>query len=122
MSQNCALSEAVRKSVCRTCSLYNRKYKKSTYSKSRGLTKNSIISRMSISYSPEICQIPKLADKLKELAAGGELRFENVPKDQVGKLKMNLTLSGFIQVTESSGVVTASKPNVNFLNFFFDIF
>jgi len=67
---------------------------------------------MPVSFSSEICQIPKLAEKLKELAAGSELKVENVPKDQVGKLKMNLTLSGFIQVSEANGVVTASKPNV----------
>lgn len=41
------------------------------------------------------------------------LKVENVPADQVTKVKMNMTLSGFIQVSVDGNSVSGSKPNYN---------
>lgn len=69
---------------------------------------------LNLSYSADLAQIQTLSAKIKELPVGEQIQIENVPKDQASKLKMNLTLSGFIQVKiESNGSISAHKPNVN---------
>jgi len=47
------------------------------------------------------------------MAGDEEIEIRDVPPDQVAKLKMNLTLSGFIQIAVSANVVTGKKPNYN---------
>ena len=53
-----------------------------------------------------------LSTRLKEMAGDESIEITDVPPDQVAKLKMNLTLSGFIQIAVSANVVTGKKPNV----------
>ena len=67
---------------------------------------------MGFPYSADL-NIATLSSKIKELSPGEQINVQNVPKDQIAKLKMNLTLSGFIQVNADGDTVTASKPNVS---------
>jgi len=54
-----------------------------------------------------------LAARLKEMKGDEAIEISDVPPDQVAKLKMNLTLSGFIKIAVRDNVVTGSKPNYN---------
>lgn len=55
------------------------------------------------------------ADKLGKMAPGESLKVENVPVDQIMKVKMNMTLSGYIQVNVAGNTVSGSKPNVSYI-------
>ena len=57
------------------------------------------------------------ADKLAKMAPGESLKVENVPADQIMKVKMNMTLSGYIQVNVAGNAVSGSKPNVSLIVF-----
>ena len=69
---------------------------------------------MGVPYTAQL-NIATLSSKIKELTPGEKLDVQNVPEDQISKLKMNFTLSGFIQVTVNGDTVSASKPNVSYL-------
>lgn len=65
---------------------------------------------MDVSNFPDM---KSFATKLGKMDPGECLKVENVPADQVTKVKMNMTLSGFIQVSVDGNSVSGSKPNVS---------
>ena len=56
--------------------------------------------------------IPVLSEKLKSTPADSTVTITNVPKSEEGKLKLNMTLSGFLKVQVNDGSVTAQTPKV----------
>jgi len=54
--------------------------------------------------------IPVLSEKLKSTPADSTVTITNVPKSEEGKLKLNMTLSGFLKVQVNDGSVTAQTP------------
>ena len=72
---------------------------------------------MDVSNFPDM---KSFADKLAKMAPGESLKVENVPADQIMKVKMNMTLSGYIQVNVAGNTVSGSKPNVSPI--FFSLF
>ena len=67
---------------------------------------------MSEPFSAEINTIPALSAKLKKTPSDATLTFTNVPQGVANKLKLNLTLSGFVKVEIRDGNVVANTPKV----------
>lgn len=64
---------------------------------------------VSFPYSVNL-SIPVLAEKLKETPANSKVTVTNVPKTEEAKLKLNLTLSGFLKVEVGDGFVSSQTP------------
>ncbi|CAG5111651.1 Oidioi.mRNA.OKI2018_I69.chr2.g5932.t1.cds [Oikopleura dioica] len=58
--------------------------------------------------------IESLSSVFKTLASGESVTITNIPDGAAATLTLNLTLSGFVKISESGGnQITASKPNYN---------
>ena len=64
-------------------------------------------------FSAAINSIPSLSAKLKSTPADATLTITKVPKEESNKLKLNLTLSGFVKVEIRGDIVVANTPKVN---------
>ena len=68
---------------------------------------------MSEPYAVGTNSIPALSAKLKKTPSDATVTFINVPKAEANKLKLNLTLSGFVKVEIREGNVVANTPKVS---------
>jgi hypothetical protein len=67
---------------------------------------------MSIEYSASI-SIATLSQNFKSINGGESLTIDNVPSDKCSSVKLNFTLSGFIQVQIDGNKVIGKKPDVS---------
>ena len=63
-------------------------------------------------FNAAINSIPALGAKLKSTPADARLTFTGVPQSDANKLKLNLTLAGFVKVEVRGATVVANTPKV----------